>query len=84
MLQCEKRKQEREYLQKMLSENERNKQRQKDEEERQRVEDLRAQDEYARMLAKQEGDRLNEMKMREARAQDFMNTMADTVLKKME
>lgn len=52
----------------MLLENEANKRRQKDEEERQRLEDLKAQDEYSRMLDKQENDRRNEMKQREARA----------------
>jgi len=36
----------------MLLENEANKRRQKDEEERQRLEDLKAQDEYSRMLDK--------------------------------
>ena len=50
----EKRKQEKEYLQKMLIENENNKKRQKEEEERQRLEDLKAQEDYAQMLAKQE------------------------------
>jgi len=51
-MQLEKRKQERDYLQKMLLENESNKRRQKDEEERQRLEDLKAQDEYSKMLDK--------------------------------
>lgn len=36
------------------------------------------------MLEKQEMDRQNEMKSREARAQEFMNKMADNVLHKME
>lgn len=36
------------------------------------------------MLEKQEADRVREMKSREARAQDFMNKMADNVLSKME
>ena len=67
----------------MLVENEANKRRQKEEEERQRLEDLKAQDEYSRMLDKQENDRRNEMKQREARAQEFMNKMADSVLNKM-
>lgn len=35
------------------------------------------------MLDKQENDRKNEMKSREARAQEFMNKMADNVLNKM-
>ena len=67
-MQQEKRKQEREYLQKMLNENELNKKRQKEEEERQRLEDLKAQADYTKMLEKQEQDRQNEMKSREARA----------------
>jgi len=41
-MQLEKRKQEREYLQKMLQENEKNKQRVKHEEELQRLEDVKA------------------------------------------
>jgi len=36
------------------------------------------------MLEKQEQDRVNEMKRREARAQEFMNKMADNVLSKMD
>lgn len=68
----------------MLTENEHNKRKQKEEEENQRLEDLRAQAEYTRMLEKQEHDRLNEMKKRESRAQEFMNKMADNVLNKMD
>ena len=64
----EKRRQERDYLNKMLEENESNKRRQRDEDERQRLADLKAQNEYSRMLDKQEADRQNEMKRREARA----------------
>lgn len=83
-LQAEKRKQERDYLQKMLYENEMNKKRQKDDDEQKRLEDLKAQDEYSKMLEKQEMDRVNEMKRREARAQEFQNKMADNVLTKMD
>jgi hypothetical protein len=36
------------------------------------------------MLEKQELDRLNEFKNREKRAQEFMNKMADTVIKNMD
>lgn len=36
------------------------------------------------MLEKQEQDRLNEFKARENRAQEFMNRMADTVIKTMD
>ena len=36
------------------------------------------------MLEKQEQDRINEFKAREQRAQEFMNKMADTVIKSMD
>lgn len=36
------------------------------------------------MLEKQEQDRMNEIQAREKRAQDFMNKMADTVIKNMD
>lgn len=68
----------------MMADNEKNKARQKEEEERQRLEDQNAQAEYQRMLEKQESDKLQEMKTREARAQEFMNKMAGNVLAKME
>ena len=80
----EKRKQEREYLQKMLEENEKQKAKSTNERERERLEDVRAQHEYARMLEKQEQDRLNEVNAREKRAQEFMNKMADTVIRGMD
>jgi len=41
----------------MLYENEVNKKRQKDDDELKRLEDLKAQDEYSKMLEKQEQDR---------------------------
>jgi hypothetical protein len=51
MLQ-EKRRQEKEYLQKMLVENDRQKVLTLKEKEKQRLEDVKAQDEYTRMLDK--------------------------------
>ena len=83
MLQ-EKRRQEKEYLQKMLTENDRQKAKAAMERERERLEDVKAQQEYSRMLEKQEQDRINEFKARENRAQEFMNRMADTVIKSMD
>lgn len=80
----EKRRQEKEYLQKMLTENEKQKAKTQAEKERERLEDIKAQQEYARMLDKQEQDRINEFKSREKRAQEFMNRMADTVIKNMD
>lgn len=56
----------------------------KEQEEKERLDDLRAQEQYAKMQEKMEADRVREMKSREARAQEFMNKMADNVLKKME
>lgn len=80
----EKRRQEKEYLQKMLTENERQKAKAAIERERERQEDIKAQQEYTRMLEKQEQDRINEFKAREQRAQEFMNRMADTVIRNMD
>lgn len=68
----------------MLSENDRQKAKAVVEKEKERQEDVRAQQEYTRMLEKQEQDRTNEFKAREQRAQDFMNRMADTVIKNMD
>ena len=68
----------------MLVENEKHKAKALAERERERLEDVRAQAEYARMLDKQEADRANEVRAREQRAQEFMNRMADTVIKNMD
>jgi len=57
---------------------------QKEQDEINRLDDLKAQDDYTRMLDKQDNDRQNEMKKRERRAQEFMNKMADNVIHKME
>lgn len=48
----EKRRQEREYLQKMLHENDKQKAKANEERERERLEDIRAQQEYTKMLEK--------------------------------
>lgn len=50
----EKRRQERDYLHKMLEENEKEKAKANVVKEEQRLQDIRAQDEYSRMLEKQE------------------------------
>lgn len=52
----------------MLLENDRQKEKALVEKEKQRQEDIRAQEEYTRMLEKQEQDRANEFKARERRA----------------
>lgn len=84
MVQNEKKRQEKEYFSKMLVENEKNLDLQKQLKEKERQEDIRAQEAYARMLDQQEQDRLNEIAAREKRAQDFMNRMADGVLKELD
>ena len=80
-LQLEKRDQERNYLKKMLIENENNKRKQEGDKLRERDLDVQAQEEYARVIEKQEQDRTKEFQARERRAQEFMNRMAGTVIK---
>lgn len=81
-LQAEKREQERNYLKKMLVENDMNKKKAQDEKEREKQQDIKAQEEHVRMLDKQEQDRQREFIARERRAQEFMNNMAGDVIKK--
>lgn len=81
-LQADKREQEREYLKKMLIENEMNKKQAEKDKQRERDADVQAQDEHARMLDKQENDRQREFIARERRAQEYMNNMAGDVIKK--
>jgi len=50
LVQLEKKRQEREYFMKMLQENQANLDRAKEQKEKERLEDVRAQKEYARML----------------------------------
>ena len=52
----------------MLVENDKHKAKTQAEREKERLEDVKAQHEYSRMLEKQEQDRLNEIKARETRA----------------
>lgn len=81
-LQEEKRRQEKEYLQRMLIENEKNKKKAEEEKKDNMRADVLAQEEYAKMLDKQEADRVREFKEREARAQNFMNRLASQVINK--
>jgi len=76
----DKREQEKSYLQKMLEENDRERAKKDAQLEKERLEDVAAQEEHARMLDKQQADRENEFKARENRAQLFMNRMASTVI----
>jgi len=79
-----KRKQEYDYLQKVLKENDENKRNQLDDKHRQRLADIRAQEEYTKVLDRQEQDRILEFQAREKRAQDYMGKMTDTVIKDMD
>lgn len=65
----------------MLDENEEVKRAQAEKLRQEKEEDIRLQEAYAKMLDKQEQDRVNELKKREDMQQKFMNRMADTVLK---
>lgn len=65
----------------MLSENERQRNKALMEKEENRQNDIHAQEEYTRMLDKQEDDRNREFKEREQRAQLFMNDLANNVIK---
>lgn len=68
----------------MLEENDRNNEIKRKDREKARLEDVNMQKAYAAMLDKQEQDRQNEIAAREQRAQEFMNRMADGVLKDMD
>jgi len=68
LVQLEKKRQEREYFMKMLEENNQNLKKAKEQKELEKLEDIRAQKEYARMLDQQEQDRKNEIAAREKRA----------------
>lgn len=68
----------------MLAENERNQEAKRKQRDKERQEDVNMQKAYAAMLDKQEQDRNNEVAARERRAQEFMNRMADGVIKDMD
>ena len=68
----------------MLEENEKCKRMQLMEKEQERLNDIKAQEEYTRMLDKQEKDREQAVKGREKRTQEFMGHMADTVIKDLD
>ena len=68
----------------MQLENEKNQALMRAKKEKERLEDIKLQKQYAAKLEKEEQDRINEMNARERRAQEFMNRMADGVLKEMD
>lgn len=65
----------------MLIENEISKRKASDDKARELANDVQAQEEHMRMLARQEEDRNQEFAARERRAQEFMNRLAGTVIK---
>lgn len=67
-VQAEKKRQEKEYFSKMIAENKKNQEIAKQQKEKQRLEDIAAQEAYARKLDQEEQDRKNEVKAREQRA----------------
>jgi len=77
----QKRQEEKYALKKVLDENEENKIKMAEQLRREKEADVRAQQEYTRLIEKQEADRAAELKAREDRAKRFMNMMADTVVK---
>lgn len=83
-MMMDKRAQEREYLKKMLLENEANKAKAEATAQRQKEGDVQALVEYGRMLDKQEADRQHEFEQRERRAQEFMNNLASRVIQKQQ
>lgn len=76
-----RKKEERLRLREMLEDNERNKLVQKKEAEIQRLKDIEAQKEYTRLIEQQEKKRADEMADRERRQRQFMDMMAETVIK---
>ena len=83
-MQIEKRRQEKEYLQKMLKENEANKAKAEGDKASLQRADINAQTEYSKLLDKQEADRQHEFQQREHRAQNFMNKLASDVIGKQQ
>ena len=76
--------QDKAYLHKMLIENEENKQKQMQHLQREREDDVKACEEYARVLDKQEKERENYFKNKEKKSNEFSKKMADTVIRDME
>jgi len=76
-----RRQQDKESLKRVLFENEEYKKKMLEEARKEKESDIKAQQEYTRLIEKQEADRAAECKAREDRAKKFMNMMADTVVK---
>lgn len=83
-LELEKRRVRNEYMRKVIAENEKNRQRQLEASKLEKQMDTKALEEYAKVLEKQEQDRVDEVKRREARTQQLMVRLANTVIKEMD
>ena len=81
---ADKRQQERDFLRKMMAENEANKAKAQLDASAEKQGDIQALMEYGRMLDKQDEDRTREFNQRERRAQQFMNNLASKVITKQQ
>jgi hypothetical protein len=68
----------------MLKENDEFKKRQQEELRKEREQDIKFMDEYTKILEKQEQDRVEYFKKCENRQMEFMNRMAETVVKQQD
>eukprot|EP01017_Pseudomicrothorax_dubius_P003362 TRINITY_DN10463_c0_g1_i7.p1 TRINITY_DN10463_c0_g1~~TRINITY_DN10463_c0_g1_i7.p1 ORF type:complete len:329 (+),score=160.90 TRINITY_DN10463_c0_g1_i7:35-1021(+) len=78
---AQKRQAERDRFKKVLQENEENKRKMIEDARNEKLADIRAQEEYTRLIEKQEAEREKELHDREERAKKLMNMMADTIIK---
>lgn len=78
---AQRKEEERYHLRKVLQENEDYKKRMAEEAKREKDADIRAQQEYTRLVEQMEQKRAAEFKAREDRAKKLMSMMADTVIK---
>jgi len=83
-LELARRKAKNEYMQRIMQENELNRKRREEMKSKEKLDDQHMLEEYAKMLEKQEQDRIDEVKKREKRTQQLMVRLADTVIKEME
>ena len=83
-IQMKRRIDERELMFNTIKENKLNKQRQIENKERERLSDIRATEEYAKVLDRQEQERTEYFKKIERNANNFINKMAENVIYEME
>jgi hypothetical protein len=81
---ADKKKEEKIQLQKTLKDNELNKIKQLENLKREREDDIRAAEEYTKVLEKQEQERVEYFAKIERNSNSFMKQMVDTVLKDMD